>query len=70
MSRWSNASLTTRFALDSFLCIGLMTVALWFIVSNYLINSFLEHEWQATARMVRGAQRRHDRHRRHAVGWS
>ncbi|MGH7817620.1 MAG: histidine kinase dimerization/phospho-acceptor domain-containing protein, partial [Candidatus Binatia bacterium] len=44
----------TRFALDSFLCIGLMTVALWFIVSNYLINSILEHEWQATARMVRG----------------
>jgi signal transduction histidine kinase len=54
VSRWSNASLTTRFALDSFLCIGLMTVALWFIVSNYLINSILEHEWQATARMVRG----------------
>jgi len=54
VSRWSNASLTTRFALDSFLCIGLMTAALWFIVSNYLINSILEHEWQATARMVRG----------------
>jgi signal transduction histidine kinase len=31
-----------------------MTAALWFIVSNYLIDSILEHEWQATARMVRG----------------
>ncbi|MBM4297389.1 MAG: hypothetical protein FJ143_06570 [Deltaproteobacteria bacterium] len=54
LSRWSEASLTTRFAIDSFLCISLMTAALWFIVSNYLIDSILEHEWQATARMVRG----------------
>lgn len=53
-SRWSNVSLTTRFAFHSFLCIGIMAAALWFIVSNYLINSILEHEWQATARMVRG----------------
>lgn len=53
-SRWSNVRLTTRFAFHSFLCIGIMAAALWFIVSNYLINSILEHEWQATARMVRG----------------
>jgi len=53
-SRWSNVSLTTRFAFHSFLCIGIMAAALWFFVSNYLINSILEHEWQATARMVRG----------------
>jgi signal transduction histidine kinase len=53
-TRWSNVSLTTRFAFHSFLCIGIMAAALWFIVSNYLIDSILEHEWQATARMVRG----------------
>ena len=29
-------SLTTRFAVYSFVCIGLMTVVLWLIVSNYL----------------------------------
>jgi signal transduction histidine kinase len=27
---------------------------LWLIVSNYLINQILEHEWQATARTVQG----------------
>jgi signal transduction histidine kinase len=31
-----------------------MTAALWLIVSNYLINQILQHEWQATARMVQG----------------
>mgnify|MGYP001159164209 FL=1 len=50
----TNANLTTRFALHSFLCIGIMTVALWFIVSNYLIHEILEREWQTTAQMVRG----------------
>ena len=30
-----------------------MTVALWFIVSNYLINQILAREWQMTAQMVR-----------------
>ena len=49
----ANADLTTRFAVYSFFCIGIMTVALWFIVSNYLINSILEREWQTTAQMVR-----------------
>ena len=53
-TRWSKVSLTTRFAVHSFLCIGIMAAALWFIVSDYLIDSILEHEWQATARMVRG----------------
>jgi signal transduction histidine kinase len=51
---FANQSLTARFALHSFVCIGLMTAALWLIVSNYLINQILEHEWQATARTVRG----------------
>jgi two-component system, NtrC family, sensor histidine kinase HydH len=53
--RWplSNAGLTTKFAAYSFLCIGAMTVALWFIVSNYLINQILQREWEATARIVR-----------------
>jgi signal transduction histidine kinase len=51
---FANQSLTARFALHSFVCIGLMTVALWLLVSNYLINQILQHEWQATARLVQG----------------
>ncbi len=54
----ASASLTTRFALYSFLCIGIMTVALWFLVSNYLINQILEHEWQTTAQIVRADVRK------------
>ena len=49
----ANESLTTRFAVYSFLCIGIMTAALWFIVSNYLINQILEREWRTTAQIVR-----------------
>ncbi|HEX5022922.1 MAG TPA: ATP-binding protein [Candidatus Binatia bacterium] len=53
--RWplSEAGLTAKFAAYSFLCIGTMTVALWFIVSNYLISQILQREWQTTARIVR-----------------
>ena len=53
--RWplSEAGLTAKFAAYSFLCIGAMTVALWFIVSNYLISQILQREWQTTARIVR-----------------
>ena len=46
-------SLTTRFAVYSFVCIGLMTVVLWLIVSNYLVKQILEREWEMTAQMVR-----------------
>jgi len=49
----SRASLTARFAVHSFLCIGIMTTALWFIVSNYLISSLLDREWKTTAQLVR-----------------
>src|ERR1051325_5151026 len=35
---FANASLTTRFALYSFVCVSIMTAALWLIVSIYLIN--------------------------------
>lgn len=49
----ANANLTTRFGVYSFICIGIMTAALWFIVSNYLINSILEREWNTTAQFVR-----------------
>lgn len=49
----SKATLTKRFAIYSFICIGLMTAALWFIVSDYLIGQMLEREWQTTAQMVR-----------------
>lgn len=48
----SKAGLTARFAVHSFICIGVMTLALWFIVSNYLINSMLEREWETTAQFV------------------
>jgi signal transduction histidine kinase len=50
---FANASLTTRFALYSFVCVSIMTAALWLIVSNYLINQILDREWQTTAQMVR-----------------
>ena len=35
-----------------------MTVALWFIVSNYLINQILAREWQMTAQTVRADVRK------------
>jgi len=50
---FSKTSLTTRFAIHSFFCIGIMTAALWFLVSNYLINEMLAREWESTARIVR-----------------
>ncbi len=49
----ANANLTTRFGVYSFICIAIMTAALWYIVSDYLINQMLAREWQTTARMVR-----------------
>ena len=49
----ANASLTTRFAVYSFVCIGLMAGVLWLIVSNYLVNQILEREWKTTAQIVR-----------------
>lgn len=49
----AKAELTTRFAVYSFLCIGIMTAALWFIVSHYLINQILQREWKTTAQIVR-----------------
>jgi two-component system, NtrC family, sensor histidine kinase HydH len=47
------ASLAARFAVHSFICIGIMTVALWFLVSDYLINGILRREWETTAQFVR-----------------
>ncbi len=47
------AGLTARFAFYSFVCIGIMTAALWFLVSNYLINGILRREWETTAQFVR-----------------
>ena len=49
----SQANLTARFAFYSFLCIGVMTTALWFVVSNYLTQQILEREWEMTAQMLR-----------------
>src|SRR6476646_5895745 len=50
---FKKADLTTRFAVQGFICIGIMTAALWFIVSNYMINEILEREWDITAKQVR-----------------
>jgi two-component system, NtrC family, sensor histidine kinase HydH len=55
---FASANLTTRFAVNSFICIGIMTAALWFIVSTYLINQIVEREWQATAQIVRADVRK------------
>lgn len=54
----ASASLTTRFAVYSFLCIGLMTAVLWLIVSNYLVKQILEREWEMTAHLVRADVRK------------
>jgi len=48
-----SANLTARFAFYSFVCIGIMTTALWFIVSQYLTRQILEREWELTAQMLR-----------------
>jgi len=48
-----NAKLSTRFALHSLVCIGIMTVALWFLVSGYITDQILQREWEITARMIR-----------------
>jgi two-component system, NtrC family, sensor histidine kinase HydH len=50
---FKNADLTTRFAIHSFICIGIMTVVLWFIVSHYVIKEILDREWEATAEIIR-----------------
>src|SRR5512135_870405 len=57
-SLFASASLTTRFAGYSFLCIGLMSAVLWLIVSHYLIGQILELEWETTAQMVRADVRK------------
>lgn len=57
-SLFAPGSLTTRFALYSFVCIGLMTMVLWLIVSNYLVKQILEREWETTAQMVRADVRK------------
>jgi two-component system sensor histidine kinase HydH len=57
-SLYANASLTTRFAIHSLVCIGIMTAVLWFIVSNYLADQLVEREWQTTAQIVRADVRK------------
>lgn len=57
-SLFASASLTTRFAVYSFLCIGLMSAVLWLFVSHYLISQILEREWETTAQMVRADVRK------------
>ena len=54
----ASASLTTRFAVYSFLCIGLMTAVLWLVISNYLVKQILDREWQITAQLVRADVRK------------
>jgi len=50
---FSNANLTARFAFYSFSCIGIMTAALWYIVSNYMISQMLQREWETLAQVIR-----------------
>ncbi|MGE5219802.1 MAG: sensor histidine kinase [Chloroflexota bacterium] len=57
-SLFASASLTTRFAVYSFLCIGLMSAVLWLVVSHYLISRILDLEWETTAQMVRADVRK------------
>ena len=57
-SVYANASLTTRFAIHSLICVCIMTIALWFIVSNYLISQILDREWRTTAQIVRADVRK------------
>lgn len=54
----SQAGLTAKFGAYSFFCIAAMTVALWFIVSNYLISQILQREWETTAQIVRADVRK------------
>lgn len=56
--RIANAGLTARFAVHSFVCIAIMTAALWLLVSNYLIAQILDREWLATAQIVRADVRK------------
>jgi len=46
-------SLEKRFALLSFVCIGILAVALWFIAAHYLTKEMLDHEWGTTAKYIR-----------------
>jgi two-component system sensor histidine kinase HydH len=46
-------SLTKQFALLSFVCIGILAVALWFIAAHYLTKEMLDHEWGTTAQYIR-----------------
>jgi len=46
-------SLEKRFALLSFVCIGTLAVALWFIAAHYLTKEMLDHEWGTTAKYIR-----------------
>jgi len=57
-SWFATTSLTTRFAVYSFICIGLMTTILWLVVSNYLVREILEREWEMTAHLVRADVRK------------
>jgi signal transduction histidine kinase len=57
-SKFAGAGLTTRFAVYSFVCIGVMTAILWLIVSNYLVKQILQREWQMTAHLVRADARK------------
>ena len=49
--------LTKRFALLSFLCIGILTAALCWIASRYLSKEMLDREWKTTAQIIRAETR-------------
>src|SRR5262245_31225955 len=53
LRRLANATLITRFALYSLVCIVIMTTALWFLVSQYITEQIVQREWEITAKMSR-----------------
>lgn len=54
----AHSGLVTQFAVYSLICIAVMTAALWWMVSSYLVRQILDREWQTTAQIVRADVRK------------
>ena len=54
----AHSGLVTQFAVYSLVCIAVMTGALWWTVSSYLVRQILHREWQTTAQIVRADVRK------------
>src|SRR5262249_2964772 len=51
--RQAGTALTRQFAVLSFIVIGLITVALYLVITHYLRKDLLEREWRITADYIR-----------------